>query len=432
MTVVEGYAGHLVAIADSRALVPGTSNVKNWWPIVALALIAAPAIFLRLLGTDLSPTVEVTIFGIAIVAAAFLLTWASEVAETEISATLALALLAIIAVLPEYAVDIYFAWTAPANPENAHFAIANMTGGNRLLVGFAWPMIFFISWLRTRRTTLSLDARQNSLSILVLGIATVYSFSIPLRGNLSLIDTTVTLAIFGAYLWLVSRMPARQVEEFVGPAAAIKRLPAAQRRTVIALLFLFAAAVIFAAAEPFASGLVHTGKQLGIDEFILVQWLAPLASESPEFLLAGVLAARGRPAAGMTILLSSKVSQWTLLIGSVPAAYSVSGATLSPLDFDMRQAEEVFLTAAQSLFAVAIFVSFSMSFWEAALLAVLFATQLFFFNTTVRIGYGFVYLLLALLVLFRDRAALPAVYRIARETVVSPQSSSGTVHKPPG
>jgi len=406
--------------------------VKNWWPIVALALIAAPAIFLRLSGVELSPTAEVAIFGTSIVSAAFLLTWASEVAETEMSATLALAVLAIIAVLPEYAVDIYFAWTAPTNPENAHFAIANMTGGNRLLVGFAWPMIFFISWLRTRKRTLSLDPKQNSLSILVLGVATVYSFSIPIRGNLSLIDTGITLIIFGSYLWLVSRMPVREVEEFVGPAAAIKALPVAQRRAVIAMMFLFAAAVIFAAAEPFASGLVEMGRELGIDEFILVQWLAPLASESPEFLLAGVLAARGRAAAGMTILLSSKVSQWTLLIGSVPAAFSISGATLSPLDFDTRQAEEVFLTAAQSLFAVAIFVSFSMSFWEAILLAVLFTTQLFFFNTTVRIGYGGVYLLLALLVFIRDRAGLSIVYRTARESVNTPRPTSEAIHKPPG
>ena len=67
----------------------------------------------------------------------------------------------------------------------------------------------------------------------------------------------------------------------------------------------------------------------------------PWPSESPEFLLAGLLAVRGRPGAGMTILLSSKVSQWTLLIGSVPAAYSIAGTTLSPLHFDARQAEEV-------------------------------------------------------------------------------------------
>lgn len=405
--------------------------MKKWLPIVAAALVALPAIPVRLLGIDLDTTVEVTLFGVAILAAAFLLTWAAEVAETEISQTLALAFLAIIAVLPEYAVDLYFAWTAPANPDNAHFAIANMTGANRLLVGFAWPMVFLIFWLKTRERVLGVNPRQNGLNIIFLGAATLYSFSIPIRGHVSLVDTVVTMSIFGLYLYLTSRMPPREVEEFVGPSAVIGELPAVPRRAVVAAIFLFSAGVIFCAAEPFADGLVHTGKRLGIEEFILVQWLAPLASESPEFLLAGILAARGRPGAGMTILLSSKVSQWTLLIGTLPAAYAISGATLSPLDFDTRQAEEVFLTAGQSLFAVAIFVSLSMSAWEAGLLAALFASQLFFFNTTVRIGYASVYLLLALFVFLRDRPMMPVLWREAKGSVVGSQTGPQRIERPP-
>ena len=152
---------------------------------------------------------------------------------------------------------------------------------------------------------------------------------------------------------------------FVGPAAAIASLAARQRRLLVLGIFAYAAGVIFAAAEPFAESLVQTGEDAGIDEFILVQWVAPLASESPEFILAGLLALRGRHDAAMTILISSKVNQWTLLIGSLPLAYSISGTTFDPLDFDSRQSEEVFLTAAQSLFAVAILVSLSINRWEA-------------------------------------------------------------------
>lgn len=373
---------------------------------------------------------ESAIFGLAILAAASLLIWASEVAETEISQTLALAFLAIIAVLPEYAVDLFFAWTAPTNPENAHFALANMTGANRLLVGAAWPLVFLIFWLKTRRPALEVS-RPNSVGIIFLGAATLYSFTIPLRGHLSLIDTFIMFALFGAYLYLSSRTPAREVEEFVGPAAAIGALAPIPRRALVAAIFLFAAIVIFAAAEPFAEGLVDTGKELGIDEFILVQWLAPLASEAPEFILAAILAARGRPGAGMTVLISSKVNQWTLLIGSLPLAFSLSGTTLSPLDFDARQAEEVFLTAGQSLFAVSIFMSLSMAYWEAMLLALLFFSQLFFFDTTVRIGYGSGYLLLALLVLFRDRLTLPDLWQAARETVRVPAANPAKERPPP-
>ena len=399
------------------------SSIKNWLLIAATAAVAAPAPVLRLLETigaphpNLGSGGEAALFGLAILAAAFLLTWASEVAETEISATLALVFLALIAVLPEYAVDLYFAWTAHTNPENAHFALANMTGANRLLVGMAWPMVFLIFWLKTRKSELKVDARHNSLGIVFLAAATIYSFTIPLRGHLSLVDSAVMISLFAAYLYLSSRTPSREVEEFVGPAASIGALPPIPRRTLVAGIFVFAAAVIFAAAEPFAEGLVNTGKQLGVDQFILVQYVAPLASEAPEFLLAGILAARGRANAGMTILISSKVNQWTLLVGSLPIAFSISGATLSPLDFNARQAEEVFLTAGQSLFAVAIFLSLSMTWWEAAALFVLFSTQLFLPDPTVRYGYGGVYVFLALVWLARDRRSIPVVVRAARDMV---------------
>ena len=53
---------------------------------------------------------EALLFGLAIVGAAFILSWAAEVAQLDISAGLAIAVLAFIAVLPEYAVDIVFAW----------------------------------------------------------------------------------------------------------------------------------------------------------------------------------------------------------------------------------------------------------------------------------------------------------------------------------
>src|SRR5262245_8173032 len=49
------------------------------------------------------------IFGLAIIGAAFMLSWAAEVAQLDISAGLAIAVLAFIAVLPEYAVDLVFA-----------------------------------------------------------------------------------------------------------------------------------------------------------------------------------------------------------------------------------------------------------------------------------------------------------------------------------
>ena len=441
--------------AGWRSLPVSATSARHWTFIAIAVLLASPAPILRLLEMTGAPNPDLgnigssLLFGLAIMAAATLLIWASDVAETEISATLALVLLALIAVLPEYAVDIFFAWTAPNVPECiqpdfpldcaggvsdiAHprnLAIANMTGANRLLVGLAWPMIFLIFWWRTRSRTMIVQ-RSNSLGILFLGAATLYSFSIPIRGHLSLIDTAIMFTIFAAYMYFSSRSPSREVEEFVGPSAAIGALSKLPRRLTIIAIFVYAATVIFASAEPFAEGLVNTGTELGIDEFILVQWLAPLASESPEFLLAGLLAARGRHGAAMTILIASKVGQWTLLIGSLPLAFAISDGSLQPLNFDARQAEEVFLTAAQSLFAVAIFVNLRLSHREAILLAALFITQLFFFDTTIRLGYGLLYLLLALLMFVRDIPAMPNLWSAARETALQPRAGDPPERAPP-
>ena len=404
--------------------------LRQWIILVVVTLIALPSPAVRFINVfgigdvHMDPWFEAILFGVGVFAAATLLTWASEVAETEISAGLALAVLALIAVLPEYAVDLYFAWTAPDNPENAHLAIANMTGGNRLLVGLAWPAIFLIFYLRTKIPEMPV-ARSNALGIAFLGAATLYSFSIPLRGHLSLIDTTVMFSLFAAYLFFASRSPPEPHSEFVGPAAAIAAMPKTLRRAMTLGIFVYSATVIFAAAEPFAEGLVHTGEQAGIDEFILVQWVAPLASESPEFILAGLLAMRGRHDAGMTILISSKVNQWTLLIGSLPLAYAISGGSIHPLEFDSRQQEEVFLTAGQSLFAVAILVSLSVNRVEAGVLFALFITQFFFTDPTIRTAYGALYIVLAAFVLIRDRRNLPPFGRAARDTAKGPPEGSG-------
>ncbi len=71
---------------------------------VAISIAAAltlPAIFLRLTGTHPAPVVGLIVFGIAVVGAAFLMAWGAEALQVDVSRGLALAVLALIAVLPE-------------------------------------------------------------------------------------------------------------------------------------------------------------------------------------------------------------------------------------------------------------------------------------------------------------------------------------------
>jgi cation:H+ antiporter len=391
------------------------AQAKRSWRLIGLMVtLCVPGVFLRLAGIHTaSPAMDAAIFGLAVLAAAFLLAWAAESAETEISQGLALATIALIAVLPEYAVDAVLAWEAGADPEVAKegFAIANMTGGNRLLIGLAWPLVFGLFFFRTRIKELVVDPHR-ALEITFLAIATMYVILIPLRSHLTLIDTIILVSLFIIYVFFTARLESEEAE-LVGPAETIGRLPRTKRRIAILSLLIVAAGVIFAVAEPFAHGLIETGERFGISEFFLLQWLAPLASEAPEVVVACLLAWRGRAALGMGALISSKVNQWTLLIGTLPIAYSLSAGQFEltgGLPLNHIQQEEIFLTAAQSAFAIAVFANLRLGVREAVALFVLFATQLFITNEQARVYYGVAYLVLcAVLLIIGRREARPTV-----------------------
>jgi len=383
------------------------------WPLTAMAL-ALQWILLRLAGVHLEPHWEALLSGLGIFGAAFMLSWAAELAQKDIPQALAIALLALIAVLPEYAVDMYFAWQAGKDPKYTAFAMANMTGANRLLIGVGWAAVVVTVWLKTGKKAIQLEP-EHRIEIFYLGLATVYSFIIPFKARLDLMDAAIFITIFFFYMRAAAK--ASHVEpEFEGPAAMIESWGEGARRISTIIFFLYSGFTIFIAAEPFAEGLLATGRTFGIDEFILVQWLAPLASESPEFIVAILFALKAQPGTSMGALLSSKVNQWTLLIGMLPVVFMVSAGRLAPMEMDQRQIEEMFLTAAQSLFAVAVLANLSFTLIEATLIFTLFATQLFFPDPQFRYYYSWLYLVLA--------AGLLVIKKDARDGVIALFSGS--------
>jgi cation:H+ antiporter len=411
--------------------------MRRFTYLVTIALLAAaPAIASRMLGWQPGPVADAAIFGIAILAAGFLLSWSAEAAEQRIAQGLILASVALVTVLPEYAVDIYYAYQAgqagPASPY-VHYAAANMTGANRLLVGVAWPLMVLLHWMKDRHRSVEL-APTNAMEIGFLLLASLYAFGILYRGRITLMDFVVLVAIFGAYVWRVRKQPKtddpNEAEE-AGPAAALKELsPRAQWVTMSALVVV-ACVVILASAERFAEAMVGTGRAIGINEFLLIQWLAPLASEAPAVTVAVLFVLAGRAGNGLIMMISDKINQWTLLVGMLPLALSVGAGTISALPLDARQTEEFFLTAAQSLFGIALLLRLRLGIPGALALAGLFGVQVGFAfayrNDEARTiatltALAWTYLALTILVALASKRQLVAVLRSA----FLPQRSGGS------
>jgi cation:H+ antiporter len=345
------------------------------WFAAAVALPVPWVVAESLGGLGIDPLWVAVLAGLAILGAAFMLSWSCEVAERDIPQALALLVLALVGVLPEYAVDLTFAWRAGADPEWAQYAVANMTGANRLLIGVGWTCVVLVGCRAGGTSSLRVDPSQR-LEIRFLIWATLYSFLIPLNGQIDWFDAVVLFALFGAYVAAAIRGHEESDEELLGPALLIDLHFSTRARRWWAMgLFVAAAYAIFVSAEPFAEGLVHVGRSYQIDEFLLVQWVAPLASESPEFVVAILFAMRLRGSVGIGALVSSKVNQWTLLVGSLPIAFMLSASSWSGLPLDERQTQELFLTSAQSLFAAILISDLDFSRRKALVLFLLFALQ---------------------------------------------------------
>ncbi len=377
-------------------------------PTFLLALVGPiPGIALKVgLVHSSSVVLETSIFAVAVLGAAFLLAWAAEVAQLDISQTLAIAVLALIAVLPEYAVDLFLAFRAgQGDEEKRHLAIANMTGANRLLIGVGWAVVvlIFLWKAKGRERELRLRPEQRT-DVGFLLVATLWAFSIPIRGEVGILDLVFLGGLFIAYIFRAAR-EAVEEPELIGAAAALGALPTVTRRVTTVALFLYAATAILMVAEEFADGLIEIGESFGISTFLLIQWVAPLASEAPEMIIAILFTVRMKAQAGMGTLISSKVNQWTLLVGTLGLVFSFGAGEISALHLDFEQKEEVFLTAAQSLFAVAVIANLTITRNEALMMLALFFGQFLLPYSPVRIGFGIAYIVFAIGIFVMSREA---------------------------
>lgn len=399
-------------------------------PFVLCLLLALPGVLIALNQIHVTTVWAAIATGGAIVAAAFMLGWVGEAAELDLAGGLAVGLLAVVTILPEYVVSVYFAFAAGTDPSMVQYASANVTGANRLLLGFGWPVMALVGYwaLRGRAsrtakkaalpkpakadTSFGIDLDQEARTDLgFLIIASVICLLIPITQSLQLLVGILLILLFFFYLWRQSHAE-REEPELEGTAALVGGLSPWVRRGFMVVIFLLAAAIILASAEPFAHNLIGAGKDLGVDQYLLVQWVAPFASEAPEFTLAVIFALKGKPNMGLAVLVSSKVNQWTALAGSLPVAYVLGGGSAA-IPMVGRQSEEFMLTAAQTLMGVALLLSLRLGIRASLALFGLFLAAFLIPDEGIRMDIAWLYFAVALFFFIRRR-------RFIKETVTAP------------
>ena len=118
--------------------------------------------------------------------------------------------------------------------------------------------------------------------------------------------------------------------------------------------------------------------------------------------MAILFALHGKGSDAIGTLISSKVNQWTMLVGSLPLAYLVGGGGTA-LPLDGRQVEEFLLTATQALLGVAVLLTLRFPRWLAFTLLGLFAAQFAVPGQAARYLLCAIYGGIALVALVRNR-----------------------------
>jgi cation:H+ antiporter len=317
----------------------------------------------------------------SILLSAFVIAWGAEAAQFLISQGLALAILAWLQTLPEFAVEAVIAWEAGKDPTKTHLAIANFTGSLRLLVGLGWPMIYFVAAaFRKKFIAIQLED-EHSVEIFALLLPIAYFTFIWWKGSLTLWDAFPLTACYVAYLWVLWKVPPREAEEEaledlgVIPRKALM-LPPMQRNIAIISLFVFGGALLYFSAHPFLNSMLALAATFGVTTFVFVQWVAPFLSEFPEKLSAFYWARKVSTAnVALMNMVSSNINQWSILSAMIPVLFVISAGRVQPLVFDQFQRQEILLTILQSFLGFLLLLNLDLRMHEAAILFVFWFVQ---------------------------------------------------------
>jgi cation:H+ antiporter len=317
----------------------------------------------------------------AILFSAFAIAWGAEAAQFLISQGLALAILAWLQTLPEFAVEAVIAWEAGKDPSKTHLAIANFTGSLRLLVGLGWPMIYFVAAAFRKKLFAVKLEKEHAVEIFALLLPLIYFTFIWWKGTLTVWDAIPLSACYFVYLWILWKIPPKEedeeaLEDLDYVPRKVLEFRGIMRGALIAALFIVGGVILYLSAHPFLESMLALSTSLGVSTFVFVQWVAPFLSEFPEKLSAFSWARRVRTAnIALMNMVSSNINQWSILSAMIPVLFVISAGGLRPLQFDAFQRNEILLTILQSFLGFLLLLNLELRFHEALILLVFWLIQ---------------------------------------------------------
>jgi cation:H+ antiporter len=359
--------------------------------LVTFTLLAAAFIFL---GYYLK--LKGIIISAIIIFAAVLIGYGAEVLELVLPSGVALAIVALLQISPEFFVEWATVKKAAFDPAFLHNAMANLYGANKLLVGFGPPLVFFVYYFFSpikKVNYIKFHAiKSYSIFVMIFGIA--YNFIIYLKNSLMWYDSIALIAIYFGSVFFIGRMelhynklkPSAEekgpeledsaVEKFIHKFVLAGDKVIAYRAYIASFIFLATGgALLVGFAEEFLECLLHASTAAGISTFIFIGYVAPFMSEFPEKLVAIGYAMKGHADTAMVNFLSSILAQLTLLTAMVPLAYSYYKGTPTGIVFDAVQSQELLLVIAMMLYSLMLFLDLKFTIRETIMALGLFIWQ---------------------------------------------------------
>ena len=362
----------------------------------------------------------------SILVSAFLVAWGAEAAQFLISQGLALALLAWLQTLPEFAVEAVIAWEAGKDPERSHLAIANLTGAIRLLLGLGWPMIYFVFAFfgrheaKERLPAIKLD-REHAVEVVGLVPPLLYFLVIVAKQSIGWYDAVILVVLYVLYLLVLLKNPPHEVENLSDAPVVSQwayRQKAWRQKAAIGGLFAVGGFLLYVTAHPFLESMLALAAVFGVSQFVLVQWVAPFLSEFPEKVSAFYWARRvsHAPMALMNMV-SSNINQWTVLAAMIPLVYGFSHmqhtGSWATFTFDAAQELEIVLTLLQTLLGAVILAELEFDATDASALFVLWLAQFLVPHWREEVAVAYLVWIVALLLAYavgKKRMVAPRIF----------------------